>query len=634
MSGGLRVLSEDTPLRFAPIVPAQVSFRDRTLFSEQFSDVYFSLDGGLEETRQVFLRGNGLPGRFVSSPRFTIVELGFGSGLNFLATWQAFRAHAPAAARLHFVSAEKHPFRAADLQRVHSAWPELRQLSAALLTNYPPLKSGFHRLHLDRGRVALTLLLGDALETLPELEAAADAFFLDGFAPSRNPRMWRPELFAELRRLAAPGATAATYSVAGGVRQGLAQAGFSLEKRPGFGRKREMLVAWLDQAKPPRPEPGRTVAVVGAGIAGTSCALALARLGFEVELLERSPAPAFAASSNPAGLVRPFVTLERGARGRFTWAAFAYATRHYRALAQVSPEAWSQTGVLQLARDSVHRDKLERALAEGAIAADLARMVDPAEGSRLCGARVSDSGVWFPGGGWLAGRAASEAALRVAGSNVSLRLSVQVGAIERRDDRLALIDRQGKTIADVSQVILANGHHAGPLLASSGTELRPVRGQVSLLPARVPGLVAPVCQEGYVTPLIDGVHVVGATYDERAADLDPRQEDDAANLARARRMLPGAFESLQPAEASNWVGLRCVTRDRRPVLGQSSPGLHACLALGSRGFTWAPLAAELVASALAGEPLPVERNVAAGLAPQRFHPTPPSSPASGVEEER
>jgi tRNA 5-methylaminomethyl-2-thiouridine biosynthesis bifunctional protein len=610
--------NREARLSFTPIIPARVSFRDRALFSEQFGDVYFSLDGGLEESRHVFLAGNDLPGRFAGRRLFTILELGFGCGLNFLAAWQAFREQAPARARLHFISAEKHPLLPAGLAQAHSAWPQLGELSAALLAGYPPMQSGFHRLHFDGGRVALTLLFGDALETLGELEASVDAFFLDGFAPARNPEMWSAELFAELRRVAAAGATAATYSVAGGVRQGLERAGFAIEKRRGFGRKREMLFArYAGAAAAPR-EPDRTVAVVGAGIAGTSCALALARCGFEVDLLESGQVVALGASSNPGGLVRPFVNLEQGARSRFTWAAFNHAARLYDALAQTSRAAWSRTGVLQLARDSEHLGKLERALSELSIPATLARMVDGNEGSALCGARVSGPGVWFPGGGWLAGRAASEAILYAAGPGIRLRTAASVGAIERDGETCLVRDESGDVLSSAAHVVLANGHNAAPLLRGSGIELRAVRGQVSLLPARLPWLRAPVCQEGYVTPLIGGAHLAGATYDQRLTDPDSREEDDAANLMRARRMLPGAFDAIDPGWVSNWVGLRCVSRDRRPVLGELAPRLHACLALGSRGFTWAPLAGELVASALAGEPLPIERSVAAAISPRRF----------------
>ena len=604
-------------LPVSTIVPAPVFFRDRTLFSEQFGDVYFSLDGGIEETRHVFLAGNGLPGRFSKCSRFTIVELGFGSGLNFLTTWEAFRRHAGREGRLHFVSVEKHPFRASDLEQVHSAWPELRELSAALLANYPSLQAGFHRSYLDGGKVALTLLFGDALDMLGELQASADAFFLDGFAPPKNPDMWTTELFRELHRLAAPGATAATYSVAGGVRQALSQAGFAVEKHPGFGRKRDMLVARIEHANAAPSVSDTRVTVVGAGIAGASCALALTRCGFDVEILECESGPGFAASANPAGLVRPFLTLEQGARSRLTWAAFNYATRHYRALATIDAAAWSQQGVLQLARDAAHREKLERAAREQAIPDMLARLVDSAEGSALCGARVSDPGVWFPAGGYLTGPAATGATLKVAGPKMHVRYTVRVGAIERTGGETVIRDAAGEIVSSAGYVILANGYHAASLVPSGDVELRPVRGQASLLAPGAAGLRAPVCQEGYVTPLLRGVHVVGATYDEESPELSARTDDDRANLARARRMLPGAFGESH-AVVGNWVGLRSVSRDRRPVLGALAPGLYACLALGSRGFTWAPLAGELIASMISGEPLPLERSVVEGLSPGRF----------------
>ncbi|MBL8541652.1 MAG: tRNA (5-methylaminomethyl-2-thiouridine)(34)-methyltransferase MnmD, partial [Betaproteobacteria bacterium] len=173
------------------VEPASLRLReDGVPYSERFQDVYFSAAGGLAETRHTFLLGNGLPERWTRAERFTIIECGFGTGLNFLATWQAWRSSAPAAARLHYVAVEKHPLSRADLERAAASWSELAVLSRALREVYPPAVPGFHRLHFDRDRVALTLLFGDAATMLAQLDARADAFFLDGFAPSKNPEMW------------------------------------------------------------------------------------------------------------------------------------------------------------------------------------------------------------------------------------------------------------------------------------------------------------------------------------------------------------------------------------------------------------------------------------------------------------
>ena len=224
------------------VQPAVLSFdATGTPVSAAYGDVYHSADGGPAQARHVFLAGNDLPLRWAGRARFTVFETGFGLGLNFLATWQAWQADPARCAVLHFVSVEKHPFAAPDLARAHAAWPEFAALSAELCAAWPPLSGGEHRLVLAGGQVVLTLILADALDVLPQLDVAADAFYLDGFSPARNPELWSPAVCAALARCAAPGASLATWSVAGGVRRALAAAGFVLARRPGFAGKREML---------------------------------------------------------------------------------------------------------------------------------------------------------------------------------------------------------------------------------------------------------------------------------------------------------------------------------------------------------------------------------------------------------
>jgi tRNA 5-methylaminomethyl-2-thiouridine biosynthesis bifunctional protein len=228
--------------RSVSVPTASLERRDGVPFSAEFGDVYHSTEGGLAQARHVFLAGNGLPARWQDRASFTIVETGFGLGLNFLAAWDAWRADARRPARLHFVSLEKSPLDREDLAAALAPFDDLRALSLSLCRAWPPPIAGFHRIYFEGGGIALTLILGEAAECLPQLDARADALFLDGFAPARNPAMWSPEVVRELARIAAPGATLATWTVAGGVRAALTDAGFAVEKRTGFGTKREMLV--------------------------------------------------------------------------------------------------------------------------------------------------------------------------------------------------------------------------------------------------------------------------------------------------------------------------------------------------------------------------------------------------------
>jgi tRNA 5-methylaminomethyl-2-thiouridine biosynthesis bifunctional protein len=236
-----------------PLVPAEpAATSDGTPFSTIYNDVYHTVHGGLAQARHVFLGGNDLPARWSGVNHFVICETGFGLGLNFLATWQAWR-ESRTTCRLHFVSVEKHPFHRKDLAELLAPYPELAPLVRDLLRHWPPLTPGLHRLHFDDGKLVLTLAFGDAQTLLPQLVAEVDALYLDGFAPSNNPDLWSPELLATLTRLCGSQATLATWSVSGKVRRALEQAGWQLKRRPGFAGKREMLVGCLENAVSPAP---------------------------------------------------------------------------------------------------------------------------------------------------------------------------------------------------------------------------------------------------------------------------------------------------------------------------------------------------------------------------------------------
>ena len=597
------------------IRPAPVEFRDGALYSPGFGDIYHSVDGAIEETRHVFLSGNDLPRRWRDVAQFTIVETGFGCGLNFLATWEA-HTQSGTDCRLHFVSVEKHPFTREDLAQALAAWPALGARSSQLLAAYPPLIDGFHRVRFESGRVTLTLLFGDAAEMLGELDARADAFYLDGFAPARNPDMWSTTLFEQLRRLAAPGATAATYSVASVVRAGLHDVGFITRKVPGFGRKRDMLTAQMP-GKPHLPNRRKAI-VVGGGIAGVSSAFALAEKGVDVELVERQQTVGGGGSFNPAAVVRPFLSLDTGIRNRFGIAAFDYAVQLYREINRRTSCDWRETGVLQLAKDAAHSDKLAKAIEMAQLPAHLVCAVDAGEATRLCGATVHENGLWFASAGYVDGNRLCDSLIAASLPSVTLQANVEVTAIVANGSTVQVGDASGRVIASADFVILANGIAAKLLFPGGAPWLRAIRGQVTGVAAVAPGLRAPVCRDGYFTPAMDGQHYVGATFDHARANEVITREDRLRNLQRAASILPGVIDAGSLVAQSDWAALRCASRDRLPVIGQIDDNLLCSIAMGSRGFSWAPLAGEVVACLIAGEPMPLERNVLRRLSPSRF----------------
>ena len=602
-----------------PILPAAPVFRDGAAYSEEYGDTYWSLDGGLDETRHVFLTGNDLPARWQARGRFTLLETGFGSGLNFLCAWKRFRETAPAEARLHYLSVDKHPFRGGDLATLYRQWPELAPLGAALLERYPPLIQGFHRLHLDGGRVALTLLFGEAAEMLAQAEARIDAFFLDGFAPARNPDMWSEELFAQLGRLAAPGATFATYSAAGKVSRGMTAAGFTIEKKPGFGRKREMLCGRFAGAAQAEAGRDRRAMVIGAGIAGCLVAERLAARGWAIDLIERRDGLARETSGNPAGVLQPVPAADGNRLSRLTLAGFHYALRRLQDFSSDPKLIWQQCGVLRLARDAKQIERQRRIAESGLLPPEVLRWVEEDEASALAGWRVPAPGWWFPQGAWVHPPALCDAALRAAGDGVRLQAQREVADLLRTENGWRAVDASGEIIAEAPVAILANGHLARRLAVSAALPLRPVRGQVTCIPAEAGrDIKVVVSREGYVTPACSfGVHVVGATYEEGATDTLTREEDHRTNLERLRKLLPDFAATVDPARVAGRAGIRCVGPDRLPLVG-AIPGaedLYGLLGLGSRGLVYAPLCAELLACQITGEPLPLERDLAAGLAP-------------------
>ncbi len=626
-----------------PIKPGEIAFAENGIpASPEYGDIYHSADGGLQQARNVFLQGCGLPQAWQEAERFVILETGFGLGLNFLATWQAWREQPGRCTRLHFISVEKHPLRKDTLARCHAAWPELAGLAQQLRDQWPLLVAGYHRLSFDAGRVQLTLIFEDAEPALKQLDAKADAIFLDGFSPAKNPDIWSPALLAQLKRLAAPGARLATWCVAGRVRQALQEAGFTVARKPGFGHKKERLEGifkplshgergWGEGAGSQPVQP--SAAIIGAGIAGSALAHALCQRGWQVTLIERHPAPAMGASGNPAGVVRPQLALDDSFNGRLSRQAFLHTVKlippHPSRLTPHASHAFE--GVLQLARDDANAAHMQAMLATHGYPAEFARWVDKDEAGELAGVPVAASGMHFPLGGWLCGPRVCPALLAQCGASLTRRFVHTVTRLEPTEDGWR-VWANDTLLAECAAVILAGAHEAA---AFANLPLTAVRGQITALPdGCLPGLNIPVTREGYVLPTVHGIGNIGASFgfDD---DPAPRESDQQANVQRLRRLLQ-LPPALDVSSLAARVSFRAATPDRLPFAGAIADdsadirpgmplsgiarqsGLYALTGLGARGLVWGPFLAEALAARLDNEPWHLPRDLWQAVDPARF----------------
>lgn len=654
-------------MKHSPIQTANLGFNEEgTPVSREFDDVYFSNDNGLEETRYVFLEGNRLSERFATHDRSLLVvaESGFGTGLNFLTLWQAFDdfCHKQPAAtlrRLHFISFEKFPLTAPDLEAAHSHWSELAEFARELRESWPLPFAGCHRLLLAGGRITLDLWFGDINELIPRLDDTlskrVDAWFLDGFAPSKNPDMWTPQLFNTMARLARPGGTLATFTCAGFVRRGLIDAGFTMTKAKGFGRKRTMLTGVMEQElNQPKQLPwfsrpaaqGNEVALVGGGIASALLSLALLRRGWQVTLYCEDAEPAQGASGNRQGALYPLLSTHDASLTDFFASAFTFARRRYDALPVEFDRDWC--GVTQLGWDERSRHKIEQMLSLSFPDA-LAHAVDEKTVAKISGVETGCGGITYPQGGWLCPAQLTAGAIELARKRgLKVHYGHRVTALEETGSGWDLTFEE-RASQRHGAVVLANGHRVNLFPQTAKLPVSAVGGQVSHIPTG-PGLAKlrqVLCYDGYLTPQnpANQRHCIGASYHRGVDDMRYSEEDQQQNRQRLINCLPEQ-EWPQEVDVSTGdarCGVRCASRDHLPLIG-SVPDYEKTLAayaglmhskenavnapvyenlfmlagLGSRGLCSAPLAAEILAAQMSGEPIPLDSTTLAALNPNRF----------------
>ncbi|EQA44951.1 tRNA U-34 5-methylaminomethyl-2-thiouridine biosynthesis protein MnmC [Leptospira broomii serovar Hurstbridge str. 5399] len=632
-----------------------------TPVSTEFDDIYFSPEDGLAETKHVFLDGNRLESRwrrdsFPDKKHFAILELGFGTGLNFFATWNLWkklRIHNKLSI-LRFVSYELFPLTEREIRRAISHFSELTEILSIFLKRYSLLTQGCNSFLFEEEGIALDLWIGDARELLPETSGRFDAFFLDGFAPSKNPELWGIPISNQFSRLADQNSTLATFTVARIVKDSLTNAGFTLEKIPGFGKKREMLIGTFrnDRSLPPEqifirrfpksPLPKKVV-VIGAGLAGASVARSFAIRGIEVIVLDDSSPNR--ASNIPKAISHPHITKFKSPTSLWTIRAFGHSLRRYQEL--LPKDSYEIPGTLQLAGKDLNWERISEGIRSHQLSIEIAKLQEDATSS-YPSLPPGSQGVIFPSGFWTETPELVSNLLKH--PNISLR-TIHISDIRFDQNEWKILSEENE-IETSPCLVLANSNGIESLLSKFFGEplffLSKVRGQLLELSTENENESDPIfVGEHYITPSKNKIRVLGSTFDEFDLDPSPRSKDRENLLKYAKELLPGEIWDGEKNRISReFVGFRSQTKDRFPVLGElhdpatfrkiyagaglpknrdkrisvpdAVPGLYVFGGLGSRGVLSSLIGGETLTSIVLGEPLPIENSLYSALHPARF----------------
>ncbi|MDN2710971.1 FAD-dependent 5-carboxymethylaminomethyl-2-thiouridine(34) oxidoreductase MnmC [Janthinobacterium sp. SUN118] len=507
--------------------------------------------------------------------------------------------------RLHYIALAPRPIDASHLPQEWRA-------------QWPPCVPGLHRMVSRDGLVTLDVLIGELDACLAQLSARVDEVHL----------AWVPPATAVLARLMVDGARLHAVHLDEAQRAALQKNGFVFDE----SRLRAVFYARRGDSEA-RVAPERRAIVIGAGVAGAAACERLAARGWKVTLVERHAQPASEASGNLAGIFMPQLSKDDNIATRLVRAAYLYSLRHWQRLGGIGAAFdGAQCGVLQLARDGAHAQVQRQIAASGLYPPDFARWLEAPEATAMLGCPAPDGAWWFAQGGWARPASVCAAMLDACGTLLTRRFASSVLRLERQDGEWLVRDAQGGLIAAASTVILAAGTGALQFEQAAGLPLDAVRGQVThLAEGSLPVPPFVVCREAYMTPAHGGIVCVGASYDADA-DASVRASSQHENIHKGADIL-----GVPPFDAplAGRTGFRCVAPDRLPLAGALPdpgvpgrcerlrdvprwPDLFGLLGYASRGLIWAPLAAELLACQLEGEPLPLERQLAEALDPARF----------------
>ena len=650
---------------------AKIHFnQENTPVSDKFDDVYFSNQDGLAETHYVFLEGNQLWERWVNyqEAHFVIAETGFGTGLNFFAVtslFREFRQKYPDSPlkRLYFISFEKYPLLLDALQQAHLAYPQFSHLAQHLQQNWLNPIQGCYRFHFDE--TTLDLWFGDVAENLPQLgdymNSKIDAWFLDGFAPSKNPDMWNEQLYQQMFRFTKLQGTFATFTAASAVRKGLENAGFNMTKRKGFGKKRECLSGQKTHEKltalstpwfysQPANLKEQDIAIIGGGIASLCTAILLVKRGAKITIYCEDEQTALNASGNKQGAFYPQLSDDNERNIRFYIHAFAYGHQFLQwAIQQQIKFEHEFCGVALCAYNEKAESKLNK-IAELNLPSDLYQSLSQSELSEKVGLPLPFGGAFIPQGAWLAPRQLVQHTFAfLEKQGVQIKTLQKVTALSQTENGWQITTAKNKTFCH-EVVVLANGHKLTDFEQTQKLPLYPVRGQVSQIPTseKLLKLKTVLCYDGYLTPVDQAKtsHCIGASHVRDNATREFSLTEQQENQQKIQQNIPEEWtKEVDTSGNLARIGVRCSVRDLTPMMGavphfsaqqtqyqnlfnlrrrkqpieqaENYPNLYLIGALGSRGLTSAPFLGETLASLIYGEPLPMSEDLIHNLMPNR-----------------
>ena len=650
---------------------AKIHFnQENTPVSDKFDDVYFSNQDGLAETHYVFLEGNQLWERWVNYQEayFVIAETGFGTGLNFFAVtslFREFRQKYPDSPlkHLYFISFEKYPLLLDALQQAHLAYPQFSHLAQHLQQHWLNPIQGCYRFHFDE--TTLDLWFGDIAENLPQLgdymNGKIDAWFLDGFAPSKNPDMWNEQLYQQMFRFTKLQGTFATFTAASAVRKGLENAGFNIKKRKGFGKKRECLSGQKTHEKltalstpwfhsQPANLSKQDIAIIGGGIASLCTAISLIKRGAKITIYCEDEQTALNASGNKQGAFYPQLSDDNERNIRFYIHAFAYGHQFLQWAIQQQIEFEHEfCGVALCAYNEKTESKLNK-ITELNLPSDLYQSLNQTELSEKVGLPLPFGGAFIPQGAWLAPRQLVQHAFAfLEKQGVQIKTSQKVTALSQTENGWQITTAENKTFCH-EVVVLANGHKLTEFEQTQKLPLYPVRGQVSQIPTseKLLKLKTVLCYDGYLTPVDQAKtsHCIGASHVRDNATHEFSLTEQQENQQKIQQNIPEEWtKEVDTSGNLARIGVRCSVRDLTPMMGavppfsaqqtqyqnlfnlrrrkqpieqaENYPNLYLIGALGSRGLTSAPFLGETLASLIYGEPLPMSEDLIHNLMPNR-----------------